>query len=763
MSKKPERTRSRAVFGIQGRILFWLLIVGIAPVVITSVLGHLTMTRSALEAAAERLVRISSETASAIDSRIRNLILEAGHLCTQSPAFQEEVVRAARSPRLSAAELARVWPADSARLTDALLASRVSQELARFLHGHQGQFERLIVTDLSGVVLGASGPLPSLLFQSDSLLAGSQFNYTIDQELLEVVAQVVAPGGGPVVGILRAYSRTSDLQELIEDIKIGQTGFAALLASTGEVLFASPELEVGTRLGETGLVSRLTTEYPSWFQGRGLNNQTHSVIALAPVSVTRGPSHAKLGGASWVVLVEQSKAEVLAAPHQFGRIAVLVVLLTAAVVLVVGLFLSERVVQPLRRLRVGARQLADGRLDTNLDLRTGDEIEDLALEFMTMANRLTELHGSLERKVSQATQELDERNKSLQAILLALAEGLVVIGPDRRIVLWNRAAEQMTGFSATQAVGRPCDEVLRPASTDSATVCDLACRLLEPPLATPSPATPSTTSVLTAEGRVLPVGLSAAPLQDEAGRRTGCVIVLRDLSREQEMDRLKSDMVSIVSHELRTPLGPLIGFAELLRDNSLPEEKRRHYLDIIIEQARRLSGLVDNFLTLSQIEAGRFELHLEDTDLRRLAEDVIAIESAHAPMHRLRNEIPPDLPTVRADPDRIRRVIHNLVSNAIKYSPEGGTVTIAARPVAEEVEVSVSDQGVGIRREDLSRLFERFQRMHKEDLPDVRGTGLGLSICKSIVEEHGGTMRVESRYGKGSTFYFRLPRTGPAA
>lgn len=728
--------------------MLWFLVLGIAPVLLISLIGHAEMTRFALRDADAKLVAESGRAAAVIDSRIRDRIRAISTLSSRT-----EVIRQLKSKRT------------------ALPDAAISAELNQFLRDNPDLFDFVAVADVAGVILGSAGnqdvlggmPLPPTPGRSRP---ATELRYIKELDVLEIVAPIGSVASGfarrytipetssSATGLIRARTRVAALASVMEETELGRTGFLALLSSRGEVI-SGPAGLASALTRSPHLYGRLYSSYPVSFEAQGLVSRAPAVMAVTPLPSTAGPSTASLGGAKWLVLAEQSKAEILSVPHSFGRIAVVVVLLTTAVVLLVAMYLSERIVLPLRRLRDGARKIASGQLDLELNLPTGDEIEDLSSEFTAMARQLTESYRGLEEKVRQATRELDQRNKSLEAILAAMNEGLMVLDPNAQILLWNSAAEKMTGFSIAEAVGRSCAELLRPATADAPTICDIACR------AQTREAGVCRTTVYTSDGRTLPIAVSAAPLRNDSGENAGCVVVMRNLTKEIELDRFKSDMVSIVSHELRTPLAPLIGFAEMLQDPNLPPDKREHYLNMIIEQGRRLSALVENFLTLSQLEAGRFELHLEDADLRRLADEVLAVESARSPMHKLVNAIPADLPHVRVDRDRIRRVIHNLVSNALKYSPRGGTVTVAARQVGEEVEISVTDQGVGIRREDLPRLFERFQRMHREDLPDVRGTGLGLSICKNIVEEHGGSIRAESRYGKGSTFLIRIPRQGP--
>ncbi len=714
-------TRRRLLAGIRNRIIFWLLVLGVLPALILSLLGHLQMYRSALQDARAKLLAESGRAAAIIDARIRERIRGLGLLAER---YELAAPALTRSPTLG--------------------QKAPNAELQRFLQENPDLFDLVALTDAQGTILGWAGkpellPEPAPTSATEKPRPGVELKYLKEVNVLEFSAPL--RNASPPL-LVRARTRIAALASILADVEIGRTGYLALLSSRGEVI-AGPDWLTTSPLASPRIQTILYSSYPTLAEAPGLADRAPALLAVTPLPSTAGPSAASLGGAFWLILAEQSKAEILAVPHNFGRLAVSVLLFTAAVVLIVAYYLSERIILPLRRLRDGVREIAAGKLDLELRLPTGDEIEELSLEFTNMARRLAASYHGLEEKVQTATAELNQRKESLEAILAAMNEGVLVLDAEGNIVLWNNAAEKMTGFSAPAALGRKCAELLRPASPSAPTLCEIARRAPGPATATTS----SRTTLLAADGRALPVSVSAAPLLDEKGNPAGSVVVLRDLSREQELDRFRADVVSIVSHELRTALVPLLGFAEMLQDQNLPQEKREHYLNILLEQGRRLSALVENFLTMSQLEAGRFELHLEDTDLRRLTDEVLVLETARSLLHKLENAIPANFPPVCVDPDRIRRVIHNLVSNAIKYSPAGSKVTVAARELNGMVEISVTDQGVGIRREDL---------------PQITGSGLGLSICKSIVEQHGGTIGVQSRYGKGSTFYFRLPKTGPA-
>ncbi len=759
----------------------WLLVLGIVPVILTSVLGHWVMTRAAINATGQHLLAVSQRAAADVDLRMRELVRGMNELGTRTPAIRNCVEQSNshyHSPDSSAIDrriqaLSSAWQNDSAHMTRALLNNPVASALEQFRSRDPVLYTRLLVTDSSGIMLGATAP-PGRIHYSDQQWWQTAFNrgqgavyisklyYADGNYLLNIATPVLDSSGSRTVGIIRVLANVSELAELIEDIEVGQTGFATLISTFGDVLIAPFQEPARAGVVTTDRLHRLTTSFPIWYLGRGLMHRTNAVIALSPVLSTSSHSRANLGGSGWTVSVEQSKAEILAPAHHFGRTAVFVFLLTAAVVMVVGFFLSERIIRPLRELRDGVQRIGAGRLDLRLDLRTGDEIETLAGEFNAMTERLEQSYHGLEEKIRDATAELSREKDSFQAVVTSLGEGLMVVNPQRQIVMWNRAAEKMTGFSSEEVIGQPCTKVLRTGSEKQPGICATDC-----PVAAASAQRQTvtrrdmTTYILNRDGSRLPVNYTASPLFDEQDEIRGCVVVLRDISQEKEMDRLKSDMISMVSHELRTPLQAIIGFAEMLQDKGIAPDKRREFLRIVIEQGRRLSNLVDKFLTLSRIEAGKFELNLQQVDIGRIADELFSIEAEHHPRHKLINDIPESFPQLRADPERIKRVIHNLISNAIKYSPAGGPVTVSAHDLGEEVDISVEDHGIGIRDQDIPKLFHRFQRVNPNAALEVSGTGLGLSICKSIVKEHDGTIRVVSEYGKGSTFTITLPKRGP--
>jgi two-component system sensor histidine kinase BaeS len=231
-------------------------------------------------------------------------------------------------------------------------------------------------------------------------------------------------------------------------------------------------------------------------------------------------------------------------------------------------------------------------------------------------------------------------------------------------------------------------------------------------------------------------------------------------SRREELDRLKDEFVLTASHELRSPLTSVQGFAELLmldRDSLTPQQAET--VEIILDNCRHLVRLLNDLLDLARSDVGRLAIQRQPTEVAPLIEDVVRTMRAQteAGHQSLREDLPPALPLIDVEPDRIRQILVNLLTNAHEYSPEGASITVAARPVGAEVEISVSDNGQGIPEDQLSRIFDRFTRGDAGLTQRVGGTGLGLAISKSLAELHGGSIAAESTVGVGSTFRVRLP------
>jgi len=244
--------------------------------------------------------------------------------------------------------------------------------------------------------------------------------------------------------------------------------------------------------------------------------------------------------------------------------------------------------------------------------------------------------------------------------------------------------------------------------------------------------------------------------------RVRTLLELNDLWKAQgELVRMKDELLSVVSHELRTPLASLVGFTELLLTQDYSEDQRREFLIVMMHEGRRLTALINDFLDLQRMESGRQTVHLQPVDLKPLLQQAIATlgEDLERPIVL---DLPAALPQVDADPDRLMQVVTNLLSNARKYSPQGGRIRVSAVMGERGVRVRIEDRGLGIPKEALPKLFQKFYRVDNSDRRSITGTGLGLAICRQIIAEHGGRIGAKSDgEGKGSTFWFTLAFSRP--
>lgn len=367
-------------------------------------------------------------------------------------------------------------------------------------------------------------------------------------------------------------------------------------------------------------------------------------------------------------------------------------------------------------------------------------------------------------------QEVQEQKSRTEALLTSMSEAVYATDVSRCITWVNPWLESMLGYRAREMVGRPCHEVLRHTDEEGNSVCERACPL-QAALESGKAMKPGMLFAQTAWGERLPTVVSIAPIRDESGDAVGAVSVSRDVTREWQMDKLKSNMISVVSHEFRTPLTSVLGFSELLLMRDQPKRERRRCLELIHQEALRMEALVTDLLDVSKLEAGKVVLDLQPLDPRMVVERAVAATVARTGQRRLVSEIESRLPQIVADPSRLEQILDNLLSNAIKYSPEGTPVVIRARGASTDgsgqlhvgrrgkdrwVVLTVEDRGFGIPPDQLSSIFTPFHRVEGELTRRIRGTGLGLSIVKSLVELHGGRLWVESEIGVGSRFHVAL-------
>ena len=353
----------------------------------------------------------------------------------------------------------------------------------------------------------------------------------------------------------------------------------------------------------------------------------------------------------------------------------------------------------------------------------------------------------------QLNHQIAERAVGTETIFAAMQDGLLVVDTRHRISLVNRSFRHLFGLG-NSIVGHPILEIIREADLD---------RLIAETLRTGTPQGHELIISDSQSNSPRRMQLSAVAMKNEADTTTGAVVLFHDITQLKQADEIRRDFVANVSHELRTPLSILRGYIETLLDD--PETSRNELeriLEVMKRHSNRLGVLVDDLLTLAQLESANPNLQLSDVRLSELFAAIVHDWAKKFAEKKLSVDIAiaANLPIIRADETRLREVLYNLLDNSLKYTQPGGKICLQAQRSGEEIALSVSDTGLGISETDLPRVFERFYRADKARSRELGGTGLGLSIVKHIAQMHGGRVEAESKLGRGTTVRVLLPLDG---
>ncbi len=408
-------------------------------------------------------------------------------------------------------------------------------------------------------------------------------------------------------------------------------------------------------------------------------------------------------------------------------------MLAALVSLLLAWYFARRVTQPLSEISELVAELGKEPTARRLRVRSTDEVGRLASAVNDMAD-------DLQSQVARVDRDRAERD----AIFAALTAGLLAVDQEQRVLFINQQAREILGGIEGRVKGTPVLELSR-----NSALIDVIDRCLE------SESRVSGEARMSSSEGERTIEITAVPMDGEAGSRRGLVLEMSDVSELRRLEAVRRDFVSNVSHELKTPLTAMRGYTEaILEDSEMPVDMQRTFLEKANKNTERLVAIISDLLSLSRLESDESALAFEALEISALAREALddLHDFAESRQMTLTLEVLENEPEVKADDQAVRMAISNLVSNAIRYSPEGGEVRVVLRADGDELRLDVIDQGQGIPLHERERVFERFYRLDKARSRKLGGTGLGLAIVRHVMSSHGGRVELESEVGKGSCF-----------
>lgn len=743
--------------GLRGQLVLLFLLVSFIPLLIVAFLAREFGVRALEKTIGENLERLAQEK---LDQADHNIFTPLNALRGELNGVRDAVTAPSNRPN------------DTAR------QQRLRNKLKR-LENLAGPRSEIIITNSRGQVIQASNSrLHRRKIDADwwkrayneglghEYVDDLQYDADMKVHVLPVAFPILSASGTKVVGILRAIITLPNFSDAVRATQ-GQDGTgqgleAALMTKHGRVITSSSENEYAFRehiemtdAAMEAINSAITDDQSAEFSGyereSGIDIQGDKrVYGWARTQRWRKePWKADQNFTDWTVLVSQPESVAFYEINLLTEKILTFTLISCVIVIPIAWLVSRRIVKPIMRIARASRAIGKGDFNHHIPVTSNNEVGVLAQEFNSMRDDL-----------KHAIELITKEEKKMTAIVNSLAEGLVLVDGDHRVLHINPAAENLLNVGADQ-IGEELTLIVQNFT--------LARALKESQGQISLNETVNLEVSLDQRGESTTLRIVASPFLDEAGTVLGTVYVFDDITREKEIDQMKSDFVSLVSHELRTPMTSIIGFVSLILEGKTGpiNDKQRRSLVRVQHQAERLAALINDLLDISRIEAGRIQMKQEEISVSEIAKQRIEEISpqADAKSIELRLFTPESLPNTIGDQQRIGQVFTNLIGNAIKFTPERGKIAVrisADGRLSEESErvlhIEVIDTGEGIPMEERERVFNRFHQLGNINTRQEGGSGLGLSIVKSIVESHGGAVWVEDGYeGCGSNFQFTLP------
>ena len=416
------------------------------------------------------------------------------------------------------------------------------------------------------------------------------------------------------------------------------------------------------------------------------------------------------------------------------------ILVFSCIVFVIGIFISEVVVKPINKMINNAQKIASGESVELVEVNTSKarKRKKKKTEIDSITNIISLMTGEMKQKLN----DVNRQKREIEAILLHMNDGVLAFDEKGNVMHINPAAKALLNIETEKTF----DEIFKKFNTNINMEAIMYLDNWDEQKISIGEKT---------------VNVCFASYKDENDLSSGIIAVIQDITEHVKLDNMRKEFVADVSHELKTPITSIIGYADTLQDGDYDKETQQKFLSVISSEGRRMANLVSDLLTLSRYDTKKMTREVTEFDLGELTkkcQEKLEIE-IEKKKQNVECYVTADVPPIKADKNGIERVILNVLSNAIKYTQEQGNIKIYVGFVYNDAYIKVIDTGIGIPKEDLSRIFERFYRVDKARSREMGGTGLGLSIAKEIIEQNKGSIDIKSEYGKGTEVVIRIPAT----
>jgi PAS domain S-box-containing protein len=746
----------RLRMGLRGQLVLLFLLVSLIPLLIVAFLAHGAGTRGLRGIIKKSLVEQAEERLYLADRVIKDQLRSFRRLPLRNISAQVAPTNSDnRLPTLKGAY-------------EDLLNS------ITYLERRVGENSQIIITNRHQQVIFATDD--QLLFQQiDKPWWRTAYNNGLGYELISDVQHdtetqqyalpITLPIPGPppeskAIGVLRIVAPLPKLSEVVNSEKEGEE--ICLFDKHGQIICAPPDsgYRFSERIEMTTAAMAAINAGDNKYVGFDMKGETDArgekrIFGWARTKrweprepegqdvTNRRRTEPPLDSqnfSNWRVLVSRPTSLAYSEVTKLTKRILSFTLISCLVVIAIALVVSQRIVTPIRQVTGAARAIGRGEFDQEIKVTGSNEVGILAEEF-----------NSMRWNLKSAVEKLTQEEKKMTAIVNSIAEGLILVDSDNRVLHINPAAERLLGLSE-DSIDKDITELIQN---------DELIQIEQTPSKNEEANFVSEITLIHHDEKLV-LRTIASPFLDENGQTLGTVYLFDDITREKEIDQMKSDFISLVSHELRTPLTSIIGFVSFILDGKAGaiNDRQRNSLARVQRQSKRLAALINDLLDISRIESGRIQMEQEPISLLEIVTQRIEEIRPQADEKSIRLDLtaPESVPTIFGDEARMGQVFTNLIGNAIKFTPNNGEVSIKVRVDGSLLHVEVIDTGPGIPAEERQKVFDKFYQLSDISTRQQGGSGLGLSITKSIVEAHGGKLWIDDgNQGKGSNFQFVLP------